>query len=86
MMTEIMITFQNKTEIRTQAQIFMGRTLVSTCTAGPGESCRLLTESIQYDIFLKNGTTGWEIARQLNSEAKIVTLSQHKGRYIITGA
>jgi hypothetical protein len=81
------ITFHNKTEIKTQAQIFTGRTLVSTCTANPGETCVLPTESARYDIFLRNGATGWEIARKLDSEAKSLTLmKQREGWYVITEA
>ena len=83
-MAETEITFHNKAEIRVQAQIFTGRTLVSTCVAGPGEIRILPAESVRYDIYLKNGATGWEIARKLDSEAKTLTLSHHKGRYIIT--
>ena len=84
-MTKTEITFHNKTEIKAQAQIFTGRVLVSTCTAGPGETCILPTESAQYDIFLRNGATGWEIARKLDSKAKTLTLmKQSKGWYEIT--
>jgi hypothetical protein len=83
-MAETDITFHNKLEIRVQAQIFTGRTLISTCVAGPGETQTLPAESMRYDIFLRNGVTGWEIARQLDSEAKTFTLSQQKGRYVIT--
>ncbi|HEX6385634.1 MAG TPA: hypothetical protein VF177_13265 [Anaerolineae bacterium] len=83
-MAKTEITFHNKAEIKVQAQLFTGRTLVSTCVAGPGEIRVLPAESVRYDIYLKNGATGWEIARQLDSEAKTLTLSQHKGRYILT--
>jgi hypothetical protein len=83
-MAEIEVTFHNEAEIRVQAQIFAGRTLVSTCVAGPGEIHILPAESVRYDIFFKNGATGWEIARQLDSEAKTLTLNHHKGRYVIT--
>lgn len=83
-MTETEILFINKAEIRVQAQIFNGRTLVSTCVAGPGEIQTLPAESLRFDIFLKNSITGWEIARKLDSEAKTFTLSRQKGRYIIT--
>jgi hypothetical protein len=80
------VTFRNEAAIRVQAQIFTGRTLVSTAMAGPGESCILSAESTPYDIFLKNGATGWELVRKLASEAKTVTLRQQKGRYVITGS
>lgn len=83
-MAEIEVTFHNEAEIRVQAQIFAGPTLVSTCVAGPGEIRILQAESAPYDIFFKNGATGWELVRQLDSAAKTVTLSQHKGRYVIT--
>ena len=83
-MAETEITFHNKIKIRVQAQIFTGRTLVSTCVVDPGEICALPAESMRYDIYLKNGATGWEIAHKLDSEAKNLTLSQHNGRYVIT--
>lgn len=83
-MTETEITFHNKVDIRVQAQIFIGRTYVSTCIANPGEVCILPAQSVRYDIFLKNGTTGWEIARKLDIEAETLTLSQHKGRYVLS--
>lgn len=83
-MTKTEITFHNKAEIKVQAQIFTGRTLIGTCVAGPGETRSLPAESVRYDIFLKNGATGWEIARKLNIEAQTLTLSQQKGRYVIT--
>ena len=84
-MADTKITFHNQTEIRTQAQIYTGRDLISTCVAGPGETCLLPTESAQYDIFFKNGITGWEMARKLDSEDKTLTLRRHEGRYVITG-
>jgi hypothetical protein len=52
--------------------------------AGPDEVGVLTATSTRYDIFFKSGVTGWEIARKLNSEAKTFTLSQQKGRYVIT--
>jgi hypothetical protein len=82
-MTEIEITFHNEAEIRVQAQIFAGRTLVSTSVAGPGETCILPAEAAGYDIYLKNAATGWEIARKLNSAATTATLKQRNGRYVI---
>ncbi len=82
-MTELAVTFHNKTDIRTQAQIFAGQALVSTCVAGPGETHVLSATSERYDIFFKNGITGWELARQLDSEGKTVTLKRHEGRYIV---
>ena len=82
-MVEMEITFHNKIGIRTQAQIFIESTLISTGVADPGETCILLAEPGQYDIFCKNGITGWELARKLDCEAKTITLSQLKGRYVI---
>lgn len=78
------LTFHNKISISVQAQIFLGRTLISTCVATPGEVCVLPAESARFDIFFKNSATGWEIARKLNNEARSLTLSQHKGRYVLT--
>lgn len=78
------LTFHNKIKLRVQAQIFLGRTLISTALANPGEVCVLLNESSQYDIFFKDGATGREIIRQLNTEATHLTLSQQNGRYILT--
>ena len=83
-MAEIEITFHNKISIRTQAQIYIESTLVSTGVVDPGETCILLAESGRYDIYLKSVVTGWELARKLDSEANIITLSQHKGRYVIS--
>jgi hypothetical protein len=83
-MAETEITFHNRIEIKVQAQIFTGRTLVSTCVAGPGETHTILARSPRYDIYLKNGVTGWEIAHKLDSAATTFTLSQQKGRYVIT--
>ncbi|KAA3661598.1 MAG: hypothetical protein DWQ04_15920 [Chloroflexi bacterium] len=83
-MVETIVTFHNKVKIRVQAQIFMGYTLVSTCVAGPGEIHNLLAKSERYDIFFKNGATGWEIARKLNCKAEAFTLSQHNGQFILT--
>ena len=82
-MVETEITFHNKTEIRVQAQIFTGRTLVSTSVVDAGETRILPSKSLRYDIFFKNGATGWEIARKLDSDAKSFALSQHKRRYTI---
>jgi hypothetical protein len=78
------LTFHNQIKLRVQAQIFLGRTLISTCLANPGEVCTLIAESSGYDIFFKNGATGREIARKLNNEADNLTLSQQNGRYILT--
>jgi hypothetical protein len=85
-MSETKITFHNKAEIRVQAQVFTGRTLISTCVAAPGESHSLPVEASPYDVYLKDSTTGWELARQLDSQAATLTLSRQKGRYLITGS
>jgi hypothetical protein len=79
------VTFRNEAKIKVLAQIFAGRTLVSTCVAGPGETQLLRAESAPYDIFFKNGATGWELTRKLNSGAKNVTLRQQAGRFILIG-
>lgn len=84
-MAGIEITFHNQATMRVQAQIFAGRSLVSTSVASPGETIVLHAESAPYDIFFKNGATGWEIARQLHSEATTVTLFRKAGRYIMVG-
>lgn len=81
---ETIITFHNNAEVRVQAQIFSGRTLISTCLANPGE-VRTLSGTLEpYDIFLKHGATGREIVRKLDNVGKTVTLSQVKGRYTIS--
>lgn len=85
-MVETEITFHNKTETRVQAQIYAGRTLVSTSLVDPGEIRALPSESLRIDIFFKNSATGWEIARKLDSDANNFTLSQHKNRYTINVA
>ncbi len=85
-MVEAEITFHNKTEIRVQAQIFAGRRLVSTCVVDPGKTRILKTDSLRFDIFFKNGATGWEVARKLNSDAKSFLLSQHEMRFTVLEA
>lgn len=82
-MARIEITFHNKIGIRTLAQIFVEQTLISTGVADPGESCTLSAESGDYDIYFKNGMTGWELTRKLGVKAKRVTLSERKGRYVV---
>lgn len=85
-MAEMEVTFHNESEIRVQAQIFAGRTLIDTSVLNPGEIRILSAEPQRYDIFLKNGATGWEIARKLDCEFTIVTLRREKGRYVIVGS
>ena len=80
------ITFHNKVAIRVRAQIFTDRTLMSTCVVGPGESHSLPAETSPYDVYLKDSTTGWELARQLDSQATTLALSRQEGCYLITGS
>ncbi len=83
-MVEEEITFHNLAGIRVQAQVFTGRTLVSTCLANPGESHALRSGSVRHDIYLKDAATGWEVARKRDNEAASVILRLHKGHYILT--
>ena len=85
-MVETEITFQNKTETRVQAQIYAGRTLISTCVIDPGEIHVLPATPMHYDVFFKDGATGWEFARKLGTNASNITLIQHKNRYTISVA
>jgi len=82
-MTVTEVKFYNMVKFRVQAQIFNGRTLVSGCVTGPDEIGVLQAESERFDIFFKNGSTGWEIARKLNSDADSFTLVAHNGQYIL---
>ncbi len=75
----------NNSELRVQAQLFVGRTLIDTGLLDPGETQILATELPCYDIFLKNAVTGWEIARKLDSESSAITLCLERGRYVIVG-
>lgn len=83
-MTQREITFHNSASVRVQAQIFVGRALVTTRMVDPGETRALPVSGLPFDIYLKNGLTGWELAHQLNSEAGKLTLMRQKGRYILT--
>lgn len=65
------------------AQIFEGRTLFSTCIVDPGESSTLPSGSLRFDIFFKNGATGWEVARKMDSDANSFTLSKNHTRFIV---
>jgi hypothetical protein len=83
-MTNNEIKLQNKTDIKAQAQIFIGSVLVSTGLAGPGKTCVLPAAAGRFDIFLRNGATGWEIARKLDIEERSLTLiKESKGWYVI---
>jgi hypothetical protein len=52
-MAKIQITFHNRIGIRTLAQIFVERALISTALAEPGETCTLSADPGNYDIFSK---------------------------------
>jgi hypothetical protein len=82
-LVETKITFHNKTEMRVMAQIFVGRALIGTCMLDPGETRILPSGSLRFDIFFKNGATGWEVARKLGSDARSFTLSKHQRRYTV---
>ena len=82
-LVETGITFHNKTEMRVMAQIFVGRALISTCMLDPGETRILPSGSLRFDIFFKNGATGWEVGRKLDSDARSFTLSKHQTRYTV---
>lgn len=83
-MAELEIIFNNQIDIRTQAQVFLEGALAGTCVVDPGETCVLLVEPGRYDIYLKNSVTGWEITHKLDCEAKTLTLSERKGRYVVS--
>jgi hypothetical protein len=85
-MAEDQITFHNSTDMRVQAQVFMGRTLVSTCLANPGEVHTLPIGSVRHDIYVKDAATGWEVARKLDNEAASVELRRREGHYILSTA
>lgn len=80
---ETKITFHNKTEMRVMAQMFVGRALIGTCMLDPGETRILQSGSSRFDIFFKNGATGWEVARKLDSDAESFTLSKHQRQYAV---
>jgi hypothetical protein len=85
-MAEAQVTFRNETDIRVQAQVFTGRSLISTCLANPGETHILQTSSTRHDIYLRDATTGLEIARKRDNEAASVVLSQQERHYILIGS
>ncbi len=85
-MVETEIIIHNKTDIRVQAQIYEGRTLISTTLVDPGKAHALPAKPLHIDIFFKNSATGWEIARKLDSDANNFTLSLHNNRYTIHAA
>jgi hypothetical protein len=49
----------------------------------PGETRILSSESLRFDIYFKNGATGWELARKLDSDATNFTLSKHQRQYTV---
>ncbi len=84
-MQKTKILFHNQSELLTQAQIFTGHTLDGTFIAKPGETCAMTTQLTRYDIFLRNGVTGREIARKLDIDLKSLTLKKElNGWYVIT--
>ena len=83
-MSEEQVTFHNEALIRVQAQVFTGRSLISTCLANPGETHILQTGSARHDIYLRDAATGLELARKRDSEAATVILSRYQGHYILT--
>ena len=86
-MSKTKITLHNQTNIKTQALVFSGQVLVYNCRVAPGETCVLADASRPYDIFVKNGATGWELARRLGSQATTLTLTrQHGDRFEITAS
>ncbi len=85
-MVETEITFHNKTDTKVQAQIYVGRTLISTTLVDPGKTHALPAVPSRFDIFFKNSATGWGIARKLGTDANNFTLSLHNNRYTINVA
>ena len=83
-MAEEQVTFHNEAHIRVQAQVFLGRSLISTCLASPGEIHTLQTGSAQHDIYLRDAATGLVIAHRRDNEATDVVLSRQHGRYILS--
>lgn len=82
-MAETGITLHNKIDIKIQAQIFAGTTLISTCLVEPGATQILPTSAKPHDIYLKNGAAGWGIAHKLGIVSASLTLDVHNGRYTI---
>ena len=83
-MSTMEVRFHNRAALRVQAQIFDGFTLLSTCVADPDEVCIMSAAIQRYDIYFKNSTTGKELARKLDHEAAMLTLSLEKGRFVVT--
>lgn len=83
MLVETSVSFHNKTEMRVMAQIFVEHALISTCIVDPGETRTSSSGSLRFDIFFKNGATGWEVARKLDSDARSFTLSKHQRQYTV---
>ncbi len=77
------IKFHNKTEIKAQAQIFAGETLTGTFLVGPGDICKMPVEGGNYNIFLRNGVTGRELTRKLDSDAKSLTLLKERNGWFV---
>ena len=83
-MVEELVTFHNNANIRVQAQIYTGRTLVSTCLAQPGEIHTLQCGLARHDIYLRDAATGLELAHKRDSDAATVVLSRYQGHYVLT--
>ena len=77
------IRFHNKTEIKAQAQVFAGETLIGTFLVSPGDTCRIPADSGSYDIFLRNGVTGRELTRKLASDARSLTLLKERDGWFV---
>ena len=82
-MAMIEVRFHNRAALRVQAQIFHGFQLLYSCVADPDEVCIMPAAVGRYDIFFKNSTTGKELARKLDHEATMLTLSREKGRFVV---
>ena len=77
------ITFHNKTDIKVQAQVFASTRLIGTYSTKSGQSCKIEMENAGQDIFFRDGTTGREIARNLDNRLKSLTISKEKGGWYI---
>lgn len=84
MVEEEQVTFRNKADMRVQAQMSTGRTLVSTCLAEPGEIHILKSGSVRHDIYLKNAAIGWKVASRRDNESKTISLRLLKGHFILS--
>lgn len=83
-MEEDQVTFRNTADIRVQAQMSTGRTLVSTCLVEPGEIHVLKSGSVRHDIYFKNAAIGWKVASRRDNESKTISLRLLKGHFILS--